>query len=106
VQGVPVEYGGELYMVAENGLRFGRTADPAVVVLHAIGEPLFLRDNCDAAFNVPRLVREVVFQKDGQNVVATPDEYGNVTFTVVNTAGDAGLSVQTRTNVINVGYSF
>lgn len=105
VQGVPVEYGGELYLVAERGLRFKRTEDPAVVELHAIGDPLFLRDNCDAAFSVPRLVREVVFQKDGNNVIATPDEYGNVTFVVVNSSGNAGLSVQTRANIINVGYS-
>lgn len=103
--GVPIESGGELYLVAEDGLRFECTDDPAVVKLHAIGDPLSRRKNCDRSFETPRLIREVVFQKGLSTVIATPDNHGQVWLHTAASEGHPALSVVTRERSLGIGYS-
>lgn len=75
--GVTVPEAGDVYFVAQHGARFTKISNTEFQV-HAIGDPLANRLECEETFDTPRYIQQVVVQKGEDTIEVNPGDYGEI----------------------------
>jgi hypothetical protein len=74
------------------------------VRVHAIGDPLAARRNCDSTFQTPRFIQSIVFQHGDQTIESTPGQDGGVFLTTVPAVDRRSLRISNQPGEIAIGF--
>lgn len=105
VEGTVIESTGDLYLVAENGVRMECVGGNTIRV-HAIGDPLAKRDRCEDTVPAPRYIEELVFQHNDETIICSPGDSGEAWIIVAGDSGqESALRLYAQPSTLNLGFA-